>query len=219
MLFEGYCDNEIIDLKEELTEVALNIIERLEVKIKGKLYTKYEYEDLKESLGIYCSKYDSNKEQKYIKPLKYGVTKEEYDYIFTIFNEIDNKYKELLKGNCRKINFENIWFREKQHIRDKLITCLEKQTLNNNQRKKIFQIVMSMEDTTLIQKERFIIYYGLDKSKEEIHNATKIAKLQNCTKSTIIQSINKIKSKIPRLSDEKIEIIRNIVNKSKKICI
>lgn len=208
---ERYFENRTIDLKRELTIEEIKIIEKLEAKIENKLYNGYEYEDLKEAAGIYFSRWDENKELKYMKPLKYGVTKSEYNQICNKFEKIDAKYEELLQINMKKRNFECIWFREKQHIRDKFITFLEEQTLNNAQKEKIFEIIMNMENATLMQKERFILYYGLDKNKEKIHNASKISKLENCCQSNIRQAINKIKSKIPQLSDEKIELIRKLI--------
>lgn len=215
MSFEEFCkrylENRIIDLKKELTTEEIKTLEKLEIKIENKLYNGLEYEDLKDAAGIYCSKYDKNKELKYMKPLKYGVGKREYNKICKKIENMDKKYEELLEIDIRKRNFEDIWFREKQHIRDKLITFLEGQTLNNVQRKKLFEIIMNMEDATLKQKERFILYYGLGKNKEKIHNFSKIAKLENCCQSNIRQSINKIKSKIIRLSNEDIDVIRKII--------
>ena len=173
---ERYLENRIIDLKRELTAEELKIIEKLEVKIENSLYNGAEYEKLKTAIGIYFSKYDKDKELKYKKPLKYGVTKEEYDKIYNKFTEIDEKYENLLEVNIPK---------------------------------KSFEAIMNIEDATPMQKERFILYYGLD--KEKIHSASKLAKLQHCTQSNIRQAINKIKSKIIRLPDEKIDIIREII--------
>lgn len=219
MSFEKFCEryleNRIIDLNKELTTEEIKTLEKLEIKIENKLYNGYEYEDLKEAAGIYCSKYDKNKELKYMKPSKYGVSKSEYDQICKKFEKIDTKYEELLEVNMRKRDFKWIWFREKQHIRDKLITLLEKQILEDIQRKKLFEIIMNMENATLIQKERFILYYGLDTNNEKIHSAGKIAKLQKCTTSSIRQSINRVKSQIPQLSDEKIDRIREIIEENK----
>lgn len=206
---ERYLENRIIDLKRELTAEEVKIIEKLEVKIENSLYNGAEYEKLKTAIGVYFSKYDKDKELKYKKPLKYGVTKEEYDKIYNKFTEIDEKYENLLEVNIPKKSFEAIWLNEKQHIRDKLITFLEKKTLNDTQKYQLFELIMNIEDATPMQKERFILYYGLD--KEKIHSASKLAKLQHCTQSNIRQAINKIKSKIIRLPDEKIDIIREVI--------
>ncbi len=215
MLLEEYCDKyfdtAIIDLKKELTEKEIEIIEKLEVKIEDRLYTAYKYEDIKETLGIYCSKNDKHKELKYKKPEKYGISKEEYDLIIVKFNKIDNKYEELLGVDFKRRDFNYIWFKEKQCVRDKLIIFLEEHTLDDIQKQKLLNIIMSMKNTTIMQKERFILYYGLDQNKEKIHSASKIAKLQNCSTSNIRQAINKVKSKIPRLEDEEIDIIREMI--------
>lgn len=206
---ERYLENRIIDLKRELTAEEVKIIEKLESKIENRLYNGAEYEKLKAEIGIYYSKYDKDKELKYKKPLKYGVSKEEYDKIYNKFAEIDEKYEKLLEVDIPKKSFESIWLKENQHIRDKLITFLEKKTLDDTQKHQLFELIMNIEDATPMQKERFILYYGLD--KEKIHSASKLAKLQHCTQSNIRQAINKIKSKIIRLPDEKIDIIREII--------
>lgn len=215
MLLEEYCDKyfdtAIIDLKKELTEIELEIIEKLEVKIEDKLYTAHKYEEVKETLGIYYSKNDKDKELKYKKPMKYGISKKEYDLITAKFTKIDNKYKELLGVDFKKRDFDYIWFKEKQYVRDKLILFLEKKTLNDIQKQNLFNIIMNMENTTIMQKERFILYYGLDQKEEKVHSISKIAKLQSCSESNIRQTINKVKSKIPRLTDEEIDIIREII--------
>lgn len=199
------------NLKDELDDKDMQIIKKLECEIHNEFYTGAEYYRLKENLGIYYSFYKEEPEQKYKKPLKYGVTKEEFDYVHNTFNRIDNKYAEILDEHWRKIDFDTIWFTEKQHVRDKLISFLEEKILNDIQKQQLFDIVMNMKETTLLQKERFILYYGLDREKIKIHSCSQIAKIQNCTSSNIRQTINKIKSRFIRLSDEEIDKIREII--------
>ena len=96
-----------------------------------------------------------------------------------------------------------------------MINFLEVEILNDTQRQQLFDIVINMKETTLLQKERFILYYGLDKDKAKIHSCSKIATIQNCTSSNIRQAINKIKSRFIRLSDEEIDQIREIIKNEK----
>ncbi|MCI8548387.1 MAG: hypothetical protein HFJ38_05810 [Bacilli bacterium] len=216
MLFDkdchSYYEKKSIDLKNELTTTDLAIIKKLEVKVKEEFYTQYEYENLKEHLGIYVISNENDNELKYLKPSKYGVTNNEYDQIYNKFNEIDNKYKKILIRNSKIIDFDDIWFREKQHVIDKLIIALDNRILNDVQKKQLFEFIMNIENATLIQKERFILYYGLQENNNEIYNIAQIAQLHNCTKSNIRQAVNRIKSKITHLSNEKIEILRQILN-------
>jgi len=135
--------------------------------------------------------------------------------MYNTFNRIDNKYADILEEHWRRIDFSVIWLAEKQHVRDKLINFLEVEILNDTQRQQLFDIVINMKETTLLQKERFILYYGLDKDKAKIHSCSKIATIQNCTPSNIRQAINKIKSRFIRLSDEKIDQIREIIKNEK----
>ncbi len=204
-----------INLKDELSDKDIQVINKLECEVHNEFYTGAEYYKLKENLGIYYSSYKEEPELKYKKPLKYGVTKEEFDYVHNTFNRIDNKYANILDEHWRRIDFSVIWLAEKQHVRDKLINFLEVEILNDTQRQQLFDIVINMKETTLLQKERFILYYGLDKDKAKIHSCSKIATIQNCTSSNIRQAINKIKSRFIRLSDEEIDQIREIIKNEK----
>ena len=68
-----------------------------------------------------------------------------------------------------------------------------------------------MENVSLKQKERFIMYFGLDNKKIKAHDYKEIAKQQKCSSSNIRQAIRTVASKIVRLSDEEIDEIRKIL--------
>ena len=142
-----------INLKDELSDKDIQVINKLECEVHNEFYTGAEYYKLKENLGIYYSSYKEEPELKYKKPLKYGVTKEEFDYVHNTFNRIDNKYANILDEHWRRIDFSVIWLAEKQHVRDKLINFLEVEILNDTQRQQLFDIVINMKETTLLQKE------------------------------------------------------------------
>ena len=199
------------NLKDELTDKDIQIIKKLECEIHNGLYNEFEYIRLKESLGIYHSSYNEDPENKYKKPFKYGVNKKDFDYICSKFNEIDNKYSKILNNIKRKIGFDEIWLSDKQHIRDKLIIALKQNKLNDIQKEKILKIITNMENASLKQKERFIMYFGLDNKKIKVHDYKEIAKQQKCSSSNIRQAIRTVSSKIVRLSDKEIDEIRKIL--------
>ena len=101
-----------INLKDELSDKDIQVINKLECEVHNEFYTGAEYYKLKENLGIYYSSYKEEPELKYKKPLKYGVTKEEFDYVHNTFNRIDNKYANILDEHWRRIDFSVIWLAE-----------------------------------------------------------------------------------------------------------
>lgn len=207
-----YFSKKTINLKKAFSKTEIETINKLDVKIENRFYTVHEYTDLKRDLGIFWN-ISKDKDLKYLKPSKYKVSKSDFNQLCKRFDEIDNKYDDLLRDFNRRIYFEDMWFAEKVHTRDKLISILNENQLNDTKRRKLLNIIMNIEDAKLITKQRFILYYGLDKRKGKIHNFCEIARLEKCSASNIRQSINQIKSKLLRLSDEGIDILRKIANK------
>lgn len=207
-----YFDNKTINLKKAFSQTELKTINKLEVEIEDRFYTVHEYTELKRNLGIFFN-INKDKELKYLKPLKYKVCKSDFNQLCKKIDEIDNKYEDLLRDFRGRIDFKDMWFSEKVHIRDKLINMLNEEKIDNNQNKELLKIVMDIENVKLVTKQRFILYYGLDGNKKKIHNCCEIARLEGCSASNIRQSVNQIKSKLLRLSDEKIDVLRKIVNK------
>lgn len=107
---------------------------------------------------------------------------------------------------------DKIWIEERQVIRDNLIKALKENKLNEIQKKQLLEIVMSIDKATDLQKERFVLYYGLDGNQGKC-SISEIAKLQKCSYPGIRLSVNKIESRLIRVSDDKIEILKQIVNK------
>lgn len=208
----NYFQKRSIPVIEELTEEAIHVLEKLEIIIDEKIYTIAEYIELKKYIGIYEIDYEKTKNKKYIKPSKYGITKKEFDYISNTFNRIDQKYEKELSIVRRKIQFMDIVKKEKEHIRDKFIILLEKNVFNDVQKKKLTEFILGIDEISDVYKERFILYYGLQTQK---YNMPEIAKLQNCTVTNIRYSINRVKTTILHLPNEKIEILRNIMNEIK----
>lgn len=101
--YHNYCNKGIIDVKSELTLENMKIIEKFGVNIKDGLYTGSEYDKLSNDLGICYAEDPSEEILRYVKPSSYGISKEEFDKLYEKFNEIDNKFEELLK----KALFEN----------------------------------------------------------------------------------------------------------------
>ena len=56
-------------------------------------------------------------------------------------------------------------FERKREIMDNLLLFAQKESLNEKQKKAFLKIVKELPKGTNLQKERFIMYFGLDKTK------------------------------------------------------
>ena len=92
---EKYFSNEIVDLKEHFNENDLSIIKKLNIEIKDKIYTEYEFENLfMEFIDYYKSKDMDNESIKMAKSLKgTGVSRGEYNKLLDKFKKINKIYK------------------------------------------------------------------------------------------------------------------------------
>lgn len=103
---------------------------------------------------------------------------------------------------------------EKSLTIDTLLELAKKSKLNNNQKNKIVQIVENMDNVTETQRERFIMYYGLNTNGLDFKNMKKIAKIYKCTISAIRISIVSVRNKLVRLN-EGFEVIEQVLNECK----
>lgn len=84
-----YHNKEIIDIKKELTNTQLEIIKKLGIEVKDKIYTEYEYECLKGDLSEYIQNEDNEYEAKSLD--NKNVSKEDFDNLIKRIDEIDEK--------------------------------------------------------------------------------------------------------------------------------
>ena len=64
-----------------------------------------------------------------------------------------------------------------------------------------------LKEKTQKQKERFIMFYNLDKNNNEEYTLSKLAKYNNCTSSAVKFSITSVASKLANLKDDRKYII------------
>ncbi len=85
-----YHNNPIIDIRKELTNNQLEIIKKLGIEVKDKIYTEYDYECLKLKLLEYM---ESEEDEEY--PTKSlnstNVRREEFNNLIKRIGEIDEK--------------------------------------------------------------------------------------------------------------------------------
>lgn len=99
-------------------------------------------------------------------------------------------------------------------IINELLELMKNSRLNKNQKLKIMNLVKEEKTATRVQKERFMLLYGLNKNNRKNMKIVQIAKLYRCTPSAIRGSVFAMRCKLLKY-DEEFSIIENIVNKCK----
>ena len=102
----------------------------------------------------------------------------------------------------------------RRKIVNELLLLAKNNLLNDEEKKKVIDIINSFKQKTDKQIERFILYYNLNDDRN--YNFSELAKIYNCSLSSIRTSVNKICSKLFFLKDERMDIIKNIVIQCKK---
>ena len=91
--YNEYSTKEVINIKKELSKKELQLIEKLGIKLKDKIYTEQEFECLNMELLKYYKDDDMSEEElKYSVKLPEGVTRKEYNDLLDKINEINQKY-------------------------------------------------------------------------------------------------------------------------------
>ncbi len=95
--YETYSTKEIVDLKKHLSKKDFKLLDKLDIKIKDKIYTEQEFEILNMKLLAYYrnEKEMSKEELKESIPLPEDVTREEYNQLLDKLVEISKKYNFL----------------------------------------------------------------------------------------------------------------------------
>lgn len=91
----NYHNKKIINIKNELTNMEIDLLKKLNITLENKIYTEYEYECLKLDIAEYYKDDDMDKEElKYVKPLENGITRIDYNNLLKTFEKIDQKYED-----------------------------------------------------------------------------------------------------------------------------
>lgn len=91
--YEKYSTLEIVDLKKHLSKEDFDLLKRLNIEIKDKVYTEQEFEILDmELLGYYIDEDMDEEELKESKPLPEGITREEYNKLLEKLSNISSEY-------------------------------------------------------------------------------------------------------------------------------
>ena len=155
-------------------------------EMKNNLVNKiYKQQDIEEMILNTRKQIESNKINELLEEIekecelksyiKRKIYEKIFDYIESENNDLQENIEKAFKCGIEK-TIEIIFF-SKENVRDNFINLLEKDEITNKEKQQLLEIIFNMKKITSIQKERFILYYGLDFKKEKIHNYAKIARL------------------------------------------
>ena len=92
--YDKYSTDEIVDMKKYLNRADINLLNKLNIKIKNKIYTEQEVEILNMDLLSYYLVDDMDEEElKQSKLLPKDVSREEYNNLLEKINKISEDYK------------------------------------------------------------------------------------------------------------------------------
>lgn len=75
----------------------------------------------------------------------------------------------------------------------------------------LYELVISLDNATKLQKERFILFYNLDSKSNLKYNLSSLGREQNCSGSAIKYSISRIRSFLVNLTDSCKENFEKII--------
>lgn len=100
---------------------------------------------------------------------------------------------------------------EKREIIDRLEELALEDKYSAEHKKRLFSIIMDLKIGTSLQRERYILYYGLNINKKRRYNYTEIAKMYKCTPSNIKGSVMSMRRALIRLIPDEIKKFENII--------
>lgn len=103
-------------------------------------------------------------------------------------------------------------YEEKREIIDKLEELALEDKYSIEIKEQLFNMITNLKLGTLLQKERYILYYGFDISKERRYRVSEIARMCNCTPSNIKSSVFAMRRALLRLPPDEIKEFEKIVN-------
>lgn len=99
-------------------------------------------------------------------------------------------------------------------IMKEFLELLKSSELNDEQKMKMLECVETEKAATRTQKDRFCLYYGLNRDGKKDMNYAQIARIYNCTLPAVKYSIISMKKRL-RKNNKNIKIIEEILEEYK----
>ncbi len=101
---------------------------------------------------------------------------------------------------------------ERENIIYFLISLAEKNVLKICDKKSIIEISKKASSNSMIQRRRFLKFYGFYNEKYQSKQLKKLSEQEKCSSSAYRYSVLSFRSKLIRLDIDSISKIKNIVN-------
>ena len=104
-------------------------------------------------------------------------------------------------------------FAERRDLIVELLELLDKNRISDEDKKTIYNVVMSMNNKTEKQKDRFARYFGIKPNNLKRESMTNIAKSYGCTPSAIRSSVISVRAGLYRIPKENFLILKKVYDK------
>ena len=109
---------------------------------------------------------------------------------------------------------------ERSDVVYQILELAKSNSLSVEHKKKIYDIVMSLNNRTENQKQRFLLFYNLNVNQEQTYRQCDLARLYNVSSNAIRCSVGRIRNALVNLRDERMVVLKDILedykNKMKK---
>lgn len=99
----------------------------------------------------------------------------------------------------------------KKDIVYSLLSNVKENKITYSQKRILYDFVINLENKTLLQKERFILYYNLDSTDLKKHTFSELSKKYGCSAEAVKLSHDTIRRALIDLPDEQIEILKSFL--------
>ncbi len=110
---------------------------------------------------------------------------------------------------------------ERSDVVYQILELAKSNSLSVEHKKKIYDIVMSLNNRTENQKQRFLLFYNLNVNQEKTYRQCDLARLYNVLANAIRCSVGRIRNALVNLRDERMVELKDILednkNKMKKL--
>jgi hypothetical protein len=113
----------------------------------------------------------------------------------------------FIKNEVRNLNIE-----ERSDVVYQIIELAKNNLLNEDQKQKIYDIVINLDNRTGIQKERFLLYYNLKINQQNTYRLCDLARKCNVSPNAIRCSVGRVRNSLVNLVDNKILKLQEILN-------
>ena len=105
----------------------------------------------------------------------------------------------------------NLNIEERSDVVYQILELAKDKLLTQEQKNQIYDIVISLDNRTENQKERFLLYYNLNVNQVQEYRQCDLARQYNVSANAIRCSVGRITNALANLKDNRIEVLKDIL--------